>query len=83
MELNEFQYLYLIDSVKRLRLTVSEKYQVHNPNDEDRILSVLDQHGINPELPNCKKCDGLAWSKQLLKSINQLILNYESNISKA
>jgi hypothetical protein len=56
---------------------------VHNPNDEDRILSVLDQHGINPELPNCKKCDGLYYSKVLLKSINQLVLNYESNISKA
>jgi len=81
MELNEFQYLYLIDSVKRLRLTVSEKYQVHSPDDENRILAVLDQLGINPELPNCKKCDGLAWSKQLIKSINQLVLNYETGFN--
>jgi hypothetical protein len=81
MELNEFQYLYVIDSVKRFRLTVSEKYQVHSPDDENRILAVLDQLGINPELPNCKKCDGLYYSKVLLSKINQLVLNYETGFN--
>jgi len=78
MVMNDFQYLYIIESVKRLRLTVSEKYMVHNMEDENKILAVIDQLGIQAAMPSCRKCDGLAWSKQLLNAVNQLISNYEN-----
>lgn len=74
MVLSELQYQYVADSVMRLRLTVSERYKVHNEEDENRILSVLNQVGIDPELPKCKTCDGYYWSKVMLSKIEPLII---------
>lgn len=82
MVLTELQYQYVIDSVARLRLTVSERYRVHNPDDENRLISIFDQMGIDPELPPCKQCDGYYWSKVMLGKIEPLINEYENQVSK-
>ena len=83
MVLTELQYQYVIDSVARLRLTVSERYKVHNEENEHRILSIFDQIGIDPELPKCRQCDGYYWSKVMLSKIEPLIKEYEDKISNA
>ena len=80
MVLTELQYQYVIDSVARLRLTVSERYKVHNEENEHRILSIFGQMGIDPELPKCRQCDGYYWSKVMLSKIEPLIKEYENQI---
>lgn len=79
MELTQTQYELIIDPIKRYRLTMEHRFMVYNDEDIHRANVLRKDLGINEPLPNCKQCDGLAWSEALFGELNKLVIKYENN----
>jgi len=79
MELTEFQYQYVVGSANKIKLTVSEKYLVHSPEDWNRVINVLEQLNAVPEMSSCVKCDGYQRAMAANKAIQKFINQYELN----
>ena len=77
MELTQVQYELIIDSIKRYRLTMSERFMVYNDEDIHKANVLRKDLGIDDPLPKCSSCDGLAYSEALFGKLNQLVINYE------
>ena len=77
MELTQVQYELIIDSIKRYRLTMSERFMVYNDEDIHRANVLRKDLGINEPLPKCSSCDGLAYSEALFGQLNKLVIEYE------
>jgi hypothetical protein len=78
MELTQVQYELIIDSIKRYRLTMSERFMVYNDEDIHKANVLRKDLGITEPLPKCSSCDGLAYSEALFGQLNQLVIEYEN-----
>jgi hypothetical protein len=77
MELTKVQYELIIDSIKRYRLTMSERFMVYHDEDIHKANVLRKDLGINEPLPKCSSCDGLAYSEALFGELNKLVIEYE------
>jgi len=77
MVLTQTQYELIVDSIKRYRLTMSERFMIYNDEDQHKAKVLRNDLGIDTPLPNCSSCNGLAYSEALFGELNQLVIEYE------
>jgi uncharacterized protein with PIN domain len=78
MELSTIQYNYIIEAVKRYRTTLRAKCKVYNSEDQNRIMKLNHELGLDVKLPRCMSCNGMIYAVALFSEVNQLVEKYES-----
>lgn len=83
MELSKLQYEYIVESIKRFRLTVQHKIKIFNDNDLERLFVLKDQLGIIDANNNrCRSCDPYSTAVEQFSSVEKMVTEYESKNGK-